>query len=140
MISDNIKEISLDNTDLKNRNHILHMLKEKSNEMNLGSSIRIIILTGIAVLCGVILLLVFLCNGSGTRETNSQPEEVSQVSLEIISLKSLLSVAISVSQAGGRELVAVRNEADIIGEVRVAGEMNGWMMLTSDLMVKCIMA
>ena len=65
---------------------------------------------------GVILLLVFLCNGSGTRETTTQPETVSQVSLEIISLKSLLSVAISVAEAGGRELVAVRNEADIIGE------------------------
>ena len=41
---------------------------------------------------------------------------VSQVSLEIFTLKSLLSVAISVAEAGGRELVAVRNEADIIGE------------------------
>jgi len=72
--------------------------------MNLGGSVRINP-TGIALLCGVILLLVYLNSGSSRSETRTQPETVS--------LKSLLSVAISVAEAGGREVVAVRNEADI---------------------------
>ena len=95
-----------DNTDLKQPQSYFAYVKNKykSYEMNLGGSVRINP-TGIALLCGVILLLVYLNSGSSRSETRTQPETVS--------LKSLLSVAISVAEAGGREVVAVRNEADI---------------------------
>ena len=77
-------------------------------EMNLGGSVRINP-TGVALLAGVIILLVYL-NSGGHSAAGPDPRLRSQ---QTVSLKQLLSVAISVAEAGGREVVAVRNEADI---------------------------
>ena len=78
--------------------------------MNLGGSVRINP-TGVAILCGVIILLVYFNSGGGGAALSGRPGGAA--SSQTVSLKELLSVAISVAEAGGREVVAVRKEADI---------------------------
>ena len=70
--------------------------------MNLGGSVRLNP-TGVAVLCLVVILLVYFNTGGGHVPASTDP----------VNLKQLLSVAIAVAEAGGREVVAVREEADI---------------------------
>jgi len=72
--------------------------------MNLGGSIRINP-TGIALLCGVIILLMYFNSGGSKLDPRTRSQSVN--------LKDLLSVAISVAENGGKEVVAVREEADI---------------------------
>jgi len=74
--------------------------------MNLGGSVRLNPV-GLAVLCGVVLLIIFFSSGS----SKAAGPEVSQSSK--ISLKKLLSVAIAAAEKGGDEVVAVRQEADL---------------------------
>ena len=79
--------------------------------MNFGGSIRINP-TGVAILCGIIILLVYFNSGGGAAGGISGRPGGS-TSSQTVNLKELLSVAIYVAEAGGQEVVAVRNEADI---------------------------
>ena len=77
------------------------------SEMNLGGSIRINP-TGIAIICGIIILIVYF--NSGSSSSGADPRNRSQAT---VNLAELLSVAIAVAEAGGREVKAVRDQADI---------------------------
>ena len=77
--------------------------------MNFGGSVRINP-TGVAILCGIVILLVYFNSGGGEGAGRPGP---GGSTAQTVNLKELLSVAISVAEAGGREVVAVRNEADI---------------------------
>ena len=79
--------------------------------MNLGGSVRINP-TGVALLCGIIILLVYFNSSGGGGALSGRPGG-STLSQTTVNLKELLSVAISVAEAGGQEVVAVRKEADI---------------------------
>ena len=97
--------------------------------MNFGGSIRVNP-TGVALLCGLLILMVYLNSGGSSSNTdprlrnqsdkskggsssNTDPRLRNQSDKSKVDLKELLSVAIAVAEAGGREVVAVRNEADI---------------------------
>lgn len=73
--------------------------------MNLGGSVRLNPV-GLAVLCGVVLLIIFFTSGS-----SQAGPAVTQGTK--VSLKKLLSVAIAAAEKGGLEVVAVREEADL---------------------------
>lgn len=75
--------------------------------MNLGGSVRINP-TGVAVICGIIILMVYF--NSGSSSSSVDPRLRSQAT---VNLAELLSVAIAVAEAGGREVKAVREQADI---------------------------
>ena len=77
------------------------------SEMNLGGSVRINP-TGVAVICGIIILLLYF--NSGSSSSSVDPRLRSQAT---VNLAELLSVAIAVAEAGGREVKAVREQADI---------------------------
>jgi len=72
--------------------------------MNFGGSVRINP-TGVAVMCGIVILIIFFNSGGG----GSRSSKVT----DTVNLKQLLSVAIAVAEAGGKEVVAVRAEADL---------------------------
>jgi len=80
--------------------------------MNFGGSVRVNP-TGVALLCGIIILLVYFNSGGGGGAIRGRGSVRAPGSSQTVNLKELLSVAISVAEAGGREVVAVRNEADI---------------------------
>ena len=107
MISDKAREVSSPATPHVNNVNIVTTKCLPTYTMNFGGSVRINP-TGVALLCGVIILLVYF-NGGGGLSSRSTPRGSDQT----VNLKELLSVAISVAEAGGREVVAVRNEADI---------------------------
>jgi len=71
--------------------------------MNFGGSVRINP-TGVAILCGIVILIIFFNSGGGG---------TSGKVTDTVNLKQLLSVAIAVAEAGGKEVVAVRAEADL---------------------------
>jgi len=73
--------------------------------MNFGGSVRINP-TGVAILCAVVILLIFFNSGGSTGSGSSKVGKT-------VNLKQLLSVAIAAAEAGGREVVAVRKEADL---------------------------
>ena len=79
--------------------------------MNFGGSVRINP-TGVAILCGIIILLVYFNSGGGAAG-GLAGRPGGSTSSQTVNLKELLSVAISVAEAGGQEVVAVRKEADI---------------------------
>lgn len=72
--------------------------------MNLGGSVRVNPV-GVAVVCGIVLLLLFFHSGGSSI--------AAKPGVETVSLKELLSVAISAAESGGREVVAVRKSADL---------------------------
>ena len=78
--------------------------------MNFGGSVRINP-TGVAILCAVVILLIFFNSGGSTGSGSSKVGKT-------VNLKQLLSVAIAAAEAGGREVVAVRKEADLGGPAR----------------------
>ena len=79
------------------------------SEMNLGGSVRINP-TGVALICGIIILLVYFNSGSSSSSASVDPRLRSQ---STVNLAELLSVAIAVAEAGGREVKEVRELADI---------------------------
>jgi len=90
----------------------------------IGSAIGI----GIALLCGVIILLFFfnsggskVDSGGSTVDSGTVVQLTPEPDLSPVNLKDLLSVAISVAENGGKEVVAVRKEADI-GETEGAND------------------
>jgi len=72
--------------------------------MNFGGSVRVNP-TGVAIMCGIVILIIFFNSGGG----GSESSKVAQT----VNLKQLLSVAIAAAEAGGREVVLVRSEADL---------------------------
>ena len=74
------------------------------SEMNLGGSVRINP-TGVALICGIIILLVYFNSGSSSSSASVDPRLRSQ---STVNLAELLSVAIAVAEAGGREVKEVR--------------------------------
>ena len=72
--------------------------------MNFGGSVRVNP-TGVAIMCGIVILIIFFNSGGGGSASNK--------AAQTINLKQLLSVAIAAAEAGGREVVAVRAEADL---------------------------
>lgn len=71
--------------------------------MNFGGSVRINP-TGVAILCGIVILIIFFNSGGSGPSHNTS---------KTVNLKQLLSVAIAAAEAGGKEVVAVRKEADL---------------------------
>jgi len=72
--------------------------------MNFGGSVRVNP-TGVAIMCGIVILIIFFNSGGGGSASSKVAETVN--------LKQLLSVAIAAAEAGGKEVVAVRAEADL---------------------------
>eukprot|EP00092_Neocalanus_flemingeri_P040989 GFUD01044632.1.p1 GENE.GFUD01044632.1~~GFUD01044632.1.p1 ORF type:complete len:346 (+),score=67.80 GFUD01044632.1:158-1195(+) len=72
--------------------------------MNFGGSVRVNP-TGVAIMCGIVILIIFF-NSGGRGSASSKTAQT-------VNLKQLLSVAIAAAEAGGREVVAVRAEADL---------------------------
>lgn len=72
--------------------------------MNFGGSVRVNP-TGVAIMCGIVILIIFFNSGGG----GTPPSKVTGT----VNLKQLLSVAIAAAEEGGKEVVAVRAEADL---------------------------
>lgn len=77
-------------------------LLRRATAMNLGGSVRVNPV-GVAVVCCVVLLLIFFNSGGSSV---AKP-------VERVSLKQLLSVAISAAERGGQRVVAIRESADL---------------------------
>ena len=100
---------------------------KKDSKMNLGGSVRINP-TRVDVICVILLLHFnsgFSCVTRDTRHVPSAPVDSTQNtssssvdpslrSQATVNLAELLSVAIAVAEAGGREVKAVREQADIM--------------------------
>jgi len=76
--------------------------------MNLGGSVRLNPV-GVAVLCGIVFVIILFSGGGGS----SEPDVADTPSVNPVSLRTLLAAAISAAENGGKEVVAVRKEADL---------------------------
>jgi len=75
--------------------------------MNLGGSVRINPL-GLAVICGIVVIIILFSRGGGSSDS-----PVADVpTIDTVSLRTLLSGIISAAENGGKEVKAVRSEAD----------------------------
>merc|ERR1711892_297505 len=75
--------------------------------MNLGGSVRINPL-GLAVICGIVVIIILFSRGGGSSDA-----PVADVpTIDTVSLRTRLSGIISAAKNGGKEVKAVRSEAD----------------------------
>ena len=113
MISEQTKELEHSSPILNvNKVNVITSKCSPSYLMNFGGSVRVNP-TGVAILCGVIILLVYLNGGGGGGKFRDRTSLKTSGSGQTVNLKELLAVAISAAEAGGREVKAVRKEADI---------------------------
>ena len=75
-----------------------------------------------AILCGIVILMIFFNSCSSCKQSRSEPKPITLYPggggtsgnvTDTVNLKQLLSVAIAVAEAGGKEVVAVRADADL---------------------------
>ena len=90
---------------VKGEESLLIAVEQKRQTMNFGGSVRLNP-AGVCLLVLVVVVLIwFNSGGSITAKGGSGGDN--------ISLKKLLSVSIDIAQRGGREVVRIREEADI---------------------------